>query len=125
MKTLIIEDNPTCRLLLQRLLEPYGEVDVTVNGLDGLAVFHLAMVQKEPYDLVCLDIMMPGMNGHQVLAGIRRMETTWHHAKVIMTTALADAENLTKAIQNQCDDYIVKPIKKDVLIQKLRSLKLL
>ena len=125
MKILVVEDDPTSRLLLQRLLEPYGKVNAAVNGRDGLAAFHLAMVQGKPYDLVCLDIMMPEMDGHQALAEIRRMETGWHHAKIIMTTALADVDNLARAIQHQCDDYIVKPITKDVLIRKLRSLELL
>ena len=125
MKTLIVEDDPTSRLLLKRLLEPYGEVSTAVNGRDGLAVFHLAMVQGKPYDLVCLDIMMPEMDGHEVLAKIRSMEGERRSARIIMTTALSDVETLVKAIQHQCDDYIVKPITKDVLIRKICSLGLL
>ena len=125
MKILVVEDDPTSRLLLQRLLEPYGEVNAAVNGRDGLAAFHLAMTQKKPYDLICLDVMMPGMDGHQVLEEIRDMEGEQHRSKIIMTTALADVDNLAKAFQHQCDDYIVKPITRDVLTRKLRTLGLL
>ena len=121
MKALVVEDDSASRLLMQRLLDPYGEVQTAVNGRDGIAIFHLAMAQEEPFDLVCLDIMMPEMDGHEVLAGIREMEDEKNRAKVIMTTSLADLENVEKAIQERCDAYIAKPIRKEALISKLRS----
>jgi len=122
MKILIVEDDSASRLLMRRLLEPYGEVHTAINGLDAIATFHLAMIQEKPYHLVCLDIMMPIVDGHKVLAEIRNMEGKQAPAKVIMTTALADLENVRKAKQESCDAYIAKPITKSVLLGKIRSL---
>ncbi len=125
LKVLIAEDDSTSRLLLQRLLEPYGEVHTTANGRDAITVFRLAMTQRKPYDLVCLDIMMPEANGHEALVRIRGMESKQNRAKIIMTTTLANVENVEKAVQERCDAYIVKPIRKEMLIDKLHSLGLL
>ena len=128
MKILVVEDDSAGRLLMQRLLEPYGEVHVAVNGRDAVATFHLAMTQGEPYHLVCLDIMMPEADGHEVLKEIRNMEESCNvadrqsSAKVIMTTALADPANVIKASQERCDAYIAKPITKMALLDKMRSL---
>ncbi len=122
MKILVVEDDSTSRVLMQKLLEPYGEVDTAVNGRDAIATFHLAMTQEKPYHLVSLDVMMPGADGHEVLENIRNMEDKQNPPKVIMTTALADPENVKKAIQENCDAYVVKPITKAALIDKMRSL---
>ena len=59
MKMLIAEDDSASRLLLQRLLEPYGQVHVVMNGRDAIDTFRLAMERNDPYNLVCLDITMP------------------------------------------------------------------
>ncbi len=125
MKILIVEDDSASRLLMQRLLKPYGEVHTAINGRDAVATFHLAMAQGEPYHLVCLDIMMPEVDGHRVLKEIRNMEDGQNPVKVIMTTALADLENVRKARHERCDAYIAKPITKAVLLGKMRSLGLL
>lgn len=74
MKTLIVEDDFTSRLLLQTFLNPYGESHVAVDGIEAIEAFMLACAEKYPYDLVCLDIMMPRMDGHEVLKRIRGME---------------------------------------------------
>lgn len=128
MKILIVDDSSASRLLMQRLLEPYGEVHTAVNGRDAITAFHLAMTQGGPYHLVCLDIMMPEMGGHEVLEEIRNMEESYNiedkqnPAKVIMITALADFENVIKAKQENCDAYIAKPITRMMLLDKIRSL---
>jgi two-component system chemotaxis response regulator CheY len=121
MKILVAEDDSASRLLMQQLLKSYGEVDTAINGRDAIAIFHLAMAQGESYHLVFLDIMMPEVDGHGVLREIRKMDDKENPARVIMTTALANLENVTKAIKESCDAYIVKPITKAVLIDKMRS----
>lgn len=125
LKSLVAEDDPASRLLLQRSLEPYGEVHAAANGRDAVAMFRLAMTQREPYDLVCLDIMMPEMDGYEALEAIRHIEGKQSRAKIVMTTALAGAEDVRKAVQKQCDAYIIKPIRKEMLIDKLRSFNLI
>jgi two-component system chemotaxis response regulator CheY len=74
MKTLIVEDDFTSRLVLQELLRPYGQAHIAVNGTEAVLAVSTALKANEPYDLVCLDIMMPEMDGHEALTAIRALE---------------------------------------------------
>ncbi len=121
MKILVVEDDSASRLMLQRFLEAYGEVHTAINGRDAVASFHLAMTQQKPFDLVYLDILMPEMDGHEALRAIRDIDTE-NYTKVVMTTTLADADNVKRAIKGRCDAYIVKPVTRDALARNLRSL---
>jgi len=76
MKTLIVEDDFTSRLLLQGLLQSYGAVHFAVNGKEAVEAVRLALESDELYDLICLDIMMPEMDGQEALRQIRLMEET-------------------------------------------------
>lgn len=62
MKTLIVEDDFTSRLFLQEVLKEFGEIHLAVNGQEGLTAFQEALNQGKPYNLICLDIMMPEMS---------------------------------------------------------------
>jgi two-component system chemotaxis response regulator CheY len=130
MKALIVEDDFTSRLLLQRMIQPFGEVHIAVNGREAVEAFNFACVDEEPYDLMCLDIMIPEMDGHEVLRVIRTMESRLGvpetaGVKIIVTTAQRDVENVKKAIQGKCDGYLLKPVDKAGLLEKLRSLKVI
>ena len=130
MKTLIVEDDFTSRLLLQEILRRHGSSHVAVNGREAVDAVRAALAAGAPYDLVCLDIMMPEMNGQEALLRIRQLEEesgieVWRRAKVIMTTALADRANVIEAIAGQCDSFIVKPIGRTKLIEELRRLGLI
>jgi two-component system chemotaxis response regulator CheY len=127
MKTLIVEDDFTSRLLLQELLKHRGEVHIAVNGREAATAVQAAVTAGRPYDLICLDIMMPEMDGHGALGEIRRIEEAagvrpGEGAKVMMTTALADPRNVIAAYRNLCDAYLVKPIDKARLLDTLRTL---
>lgn len=129
MKTLIVEDDFTSRLLLQGLLQPYGVCHISVNGREAVEAFRASLAAGEPYNLVCLDIMMPEMDGQTALKQIRSLENQAgiipsDGAKIIMTTALDDKKNIMGAFREQCDIYLVKPIDTAKLIDELRSLKL-
>ena len=130
MKILIAEDEITSRLFLQGLLKSYGPSYIAANGKEAVEAVRLALEAGEPYDLICLDIMMPGIDGLQALRVIRLMEKAKGIAgpdrvKIIMTTALADRANISKAIQQQCDCFLVKPIQKAKLMEELRKLALI
>ena len=130
MKTLIVEDEFTSRLLLQRLLQGYGECHVAVNGKEAIQAFQAAMECDQPYNLICLDIMMPEMDGQEARKQIRAMEEakgtlSSHGVKIVMTTALCDSKNLFTAYANLCDGYLVKPIDKVKLLDHLRKLELI
>ena len=129
MKTLIVEDDFTCRVLLQSLLAPYGECHVAVDGKEALDAYNLAWKAGEPYDLICLDIMMPEMDGQGVLREIRNHEESWdirshRGATIIMTTALDDVGNVMSAFDGLCDGYLVKPIEREKLEKMLEQFEL-
>jgi two-component system chemotaxis response regulator CheY len=130
MKTLIVEDDFTSRLLLQELLKSYGPSHIAVNGKEAVEAVRIALEAKEPYDLICLDIMMPEMDGQQALKEIRKLEEaqgifSTDGAKIMMTTALGDMKSVIAAYKSLCDAYLNKPIKKAKLLEELRKLKLI
>jgi two-component system, chemotaxis family, chemotaxis protein CheY len=130
MRVLIAEDDPTSRTLLRQLLKAYGSVDEVTNGRDAETAVLRALVAGAPYDLVCLDIMMPELDGHAALKEIRAMEAAkgiplGGGAKVIMTTALSDKGSVMAAFNEQCDAYLMKPIDKAKLLDHLRRLSLI
>ena len=67
MKTLIVEDDFLARALLSTLLSEYGECHLVVDGEEAVSAIGKAYEKGEPYDLVCLDIMMPVMDGQKAL----------------------------------------------------------
>jgi two-component system, chemotaxis family, chemotaxis protein CheY len=130
MKTLVVEDDFTGRLVLQGMLAPYGTVHIAVDGKEALEAFRRAAATVAPYDLICLDIMMPGMDGHAVLKEIRAFEEARGIAgpaavKIFMTSALSDGANVFKAFREQCEAYLVKPIDRQKLIAQLKTFKLI
>lgn len=130
MKTLVVEDDFTSRLLLQTLLAAYGECHVAVNGREAVLAFDASVKAGTPYDLVCLDIMLPELNGHDVLKYIRDIEVqadlqSEHGAKVVMTSALSDMKTVVSSFRGLCDAYLVKPIDTAELLQHLRNFQLI
>ena len=130
MKILIAEDDFTSRLLMQEYLKSFGLARIAVNGREAVEVFREALETGQPYDLVCLDIMMPGMDGQQALREIRSMEklkgiSSTKGAKIVMTSALDDIQDKIKAFSGLCDDYLMKPIDKGRLLIVIRDMKLI
>ena len=130
MKILIAEDDLTSRVIMEEFLNPYGDCHTAVNGTEALESFRAVSAQHEPYALICLDIMMPELGGHGVLAQIRKDEemvgvSPDRAVKIIMTTALSDPRNVMKAFSGQCEAYLVKPVKREKLLETLRDLKLI
>lgn len=130
MKTLIVEDDFTSRLLLQEILKRFGEIHIAVNGKEAVAAVRAAMEARAPYDLICLDIMMPEMDGSEALKRIREMEEAQgiissRGAKIFMTTALDQMKNVFQAFYGLCDAYLYKPIEKAKLLEHLQALGLI
>ena len=129
MRILLAEDDFFSRKLMAAYLAPYGEVDIAVNGKEAIEAVKAELLENKHYDLICLDIMMPGLDGLQALKQIRLMEKERGFikdaSKIFMTTALSDKENVTSAALSGCDAYLIKPINKSKLIAELERCNLI
>jgi len=128
MRTLVVEDDFTNRFILQELLRQFGPVYTALDGVEGVGAVRASLDVGTPFDLICLDIMMPEMDGQAALGAIRQLEDsrgmTGPRARVVMTTALSDRENVMSAFRSQCDGYLVKPVSWTKLFNLLRTLRL-
>ncbi len=130
MKILIVEDEFVSRHVLLELLKPFGACDMAVNGKEAVEAFKLALSKNDPYTLICLDIMLPEMDGQEALKQIREIEREnkiggLDGVKIIMTTALEDFDNIKRAFLEQCEGYLVKPITREKILSQLKELGLI
>lgn len=130
LKILIAEDDLASRKFLSKFLSRYGECDIVVDGLEAIDAYMLSMRERNPYDLICLDIMMPKIDGVKVLKAIRDLETQKgilpeKCAKIIMTTALGEAGLVQTAFEYGCEAYASKPIDTEKLVEVLKKLELI
>jgi len=130
MRILIVEDDTNSRRFLQKFLSKYGECDAVVDGLEALEAFILSINDEKNYDLVCLDLMMPRVDGVSTLKAIRDLEKQKKvrledRVKVIITTALDDQEFVKKALELGCDLFISKPIDIQLLTKGLVTIGLI
>ena len=130
MKILLAEDDFATRKFMAGFLSKYGECDITVDGMEAVDAFLMALEEGAPYDLICLDIMMPVMDGYQALMGIRNLEKQRNvpddqAVKVIMTTALNEEKNVKMAFELGCTIYSGKPIDQQRFEQAMKKLNLI
>ncbi len=128
LKILIAEDDMVSRKFLWKVLEEYGDCDMVVNGLEAIDAFMLSARDGEPYDLICLDIMMPKVDGVKVLKTIRDLESQYNvsePAKIIMVTALSETEVVDDSFEKGADAYATKPLDIDKLIEVMDNLELI
>ncbi len=130
MRILIAEDDFASRKVILKFLSTYGECDVTVDGMEAIDAFMMALEEDDPYDLICLDVMMPIMDGYQALKNIRDIEKEHNipqdkQVKIIMTTALNEEKNVKKAFELGCTVYCAKPIDMEKLKSTLETLGLI
>lgn len=131
MKSLVVDDEITTRMLLDRMLSEYGQCDTASNGKEAVEAFLLAVKEGKPYDLICLDIKMPESTGDEVLEEIRKIEenigvSEQNKAKIIMATSVNDEEMVLNTVVNLgCNSYILKPITKNKVVKNLKELDLI
>jgi len=120
MKTLIVEDEFTNRIILQQTLEVYGVVHVAVNGVEAVEAVRAALDAHAPYDLICLDIMMPEMDGYEVCRRLKENKQT-SRIPVIFVTTLDNIEDESKGFQLGCVDYITKPVSHPIALARIKT----
>ena len=125
MKVLVVEDEPVSSKVLCTMLDRFGDISTAGNGEEAVNRFREALDDDEPFDLVLLDIMMPEVNGQEALAEIRAIEEersipTEGACHIIMTTALDDPQSLYLSHAAGCNDYLVKPIRRESLMKLLK-----
>jgi two-component system chemotaxis response regulator CheY len=126
MRTLIVEDDTTNSFLLESFLSTFGFCQVVDNGKEAVKAFRVALEGGQPYDLICMDVVMPTMDGHQSVRMIRALERNRKvapesRAKIIMTTALSDRGNVIQSAREECDAFILKPIDTGRLMEHLKN----
>jgi DNA-binding response OmpR family regulator len=118
LKAVVIDDDNVSRLLLKRILTIYLDLEVydAENGEEGLRRIR----EKKP-DLVVLDIMMPFVDGFQVLASLRS-DPAFATLPVIVSSAVSDRSQVLSLLSHKVDDYIVKPVQKDEVIHRVSAI---
>lgn len=113
-KVLVIDDNPK---FLEDSLPLYGyDVESAVDGLKAMKT----LSKKTDFDIILLDVMMPNMNGWDVLKEIRDNENT-KQIPIIMTTAISEEQKIVKGLKMGADDYIVKPFVLSTLLARIEA----
>jgi two-component system chemotaxis response regulator CheY len=130
LRFLLAEDDFACRLLLQTFLSRYGDCHIAVNGKEAVEAFRLSMEQEQPYDMICMDIMMPEMNGREAVQRIRAIEEvsgilSSSGVKIIMTTTVEDVKEVLLCFQELCDAYLMKPIDLAELVEQMKRYRLI
>jgi two-component system copper resistance phosphate regulon response regulator CusR len=114
-KLLLVEDEAHVVSFIKKGLSEEGfEVTVAFDGVTGLK-----MALDNIFDLIILDIMLPGMNGLDVCRAIRKDNT---HIPILILTALGTAENVVLGLETGADDYLVKPFKFIELLARIKTL---
>ncbi len=126
LRVLLVEDDFASRLLLQTFLSKYGECHIAVNGWEAVEAFRYALERGQRYDLICMDIMMPEMDGREAVHRIRALEEehgilSTSGAKIVMTTAVDDAKEVVRCFHELCDSYLTKPVDLAKLLVQMRT----
>lgn len=122
MKSLIVDDVEMNRELLAMFLDGNGEVVSAENGEEALKQVTEAFDSGEAFDLICMDISMPGMDGHEALKRIREMEDERGNSRavVFMVTGSSSPDDMFNAlVEGGCDDYLTKPLMQKTFIDLL------
>lgn len=124
MKILIIDDEMAALTKMKALLMPYGECTLCTNAPQAIQFCSKALQGGVPFELITIDIQLGEASGHELMERINQLEHQQraHPAKKLMVTASGTKENLVKAYTKGCDGFLVKPVKRDALEQKMLAL---
>ena len=124
MRSLVVDDDFICRSTLLAQLLPFGSCNAAADGIEALQAISRAQEEGWSFDLICLDIDMPTISGHEVLRALRQQEgrlLDGPRAIVIMTSSHSESNQVKSAFVNQADGFLVKPIRSELLRVRLLS----
>jgi len=129
MHTLIVDDVLILRKMLITLLKKHGTFDVAENGDVAINMFEKSL-KTNPYDLICMDIIMPVTDGIKAIQMIRLLEEEHNihpsnRVKIIMITTMNDEDTVKQCATYGCDGYLVKPFSSKNLYEMLEKLNLM
>lgn len=129
VRILIVEDDLTTRDLMQVLLNEYGQCSFATNGTEAIEKVSKALDENKPFNLICLDIIMPEMDGLEALKKIREAEEAHgiqaeNSVKVIMITTASQQAKTMRAFHYGCNGFLVKPISKEAILKEMKKLPL-
>lgn len=130
-KFLIVEDDKLSAKILEEFLSEYAVCHSAENGLIGYELFEQAIIDGRPFDLICSDVVMPEMDGHEMVRLIRAREESLPIAGCIRTiifmiSSSDSTKDISQAILDDgCDDYIVKPFRRETLKAMLQKYNLI
>lgn len=120
MSILIVEDNPISLRTVEMILQSHGLETVSAkSGRQAIEALHA----RDDVQLVLSDLMMPDMDGYELLENLSRNES-WKAIPVIVMTSLSDADTVRKVVSLGCKSYVVKPIREEGLVPKVKQLML-
>ena len=128
MRILVVDDDFVSRTKLEALLSAYGDCEGAEDGHEALDMFEQAHGQSACYDLITMDIDMPGMSGHEVLRRIREWEEAHQvykkgqSAKVLMSTSLQSRTDIMSSFREGCEGYLKKPVTPEKLAEALAAI---
>lgn len=121
MKILIVEDESTSLAVIHSILSRFSHhIDSVSNGIDALSKVKEALVLGESYDMICLDLILPTIDGFAVLKGIRKYESEilkddMVKSRIVIISAISKSEFVNKGLALGADAYLVKPLKRERL----------
>jgi two-component system, chemotaxis family, chemotaxis protein CheY len=126
LRMLVVEDDAASRILLKTFLSRFGDCDVAVNGREAVEAFRSTAARRLKYDLICIDIMMPEMDGREAVRQMRAMEEAEGTlpacgARIVMLTAVDDMKEVIESFQDFSDAYLIKPINLASLVRHMKS----
>lgn len=126
MRFLIVDDDESIILFLRTFLSAYAECFTACDGMEALTAFEAALEEDRPFEAVFMDILMPGMDGTEVVQALRRIENDHSPAerfKLIMISVLTDTKNVSESFFHaRADAYLPKPLRREALLAELVKL---
>jgi two-component system chemotaxis response regulator CheY len=125
MRCLVIDDEPIARLQLRLLLESRGPVEEAPDAIAGLQRIRDAIADNHPFDLVCIDLSMPGPSGIDAIKMVQEVDRKLRRGKrtsVVVVTASDDQKDIRAALHQHVDGYLLKPVTPGQIVETIDPL---